>query len=749
MSAAVAPISAFALRSITLWLEGGFAMPDGTQTPRPDRRGFLRLGAALGGGLALTVALPPVLRPAGVAAGASTGFAPNAFIRIDRQGMVTLVMPMVEMGQGTYTALPMLLAEELEVGLNQVRLEHAPANDALYANAILHVQTTGLSSSVRAFWTPLRQAGAVGRSVLIAAAAKQWGVDPATCRARNGIVLDQAGSRRLGYGELVDAAAALPVPAPGSVVLKDAKDFTLIGTPAKRLDTPDKVNGRADYGIDVRLPGMGIAAIAISPVFGGKPRSVDDAAAHAVKGVRQVVRTDNAVAVVADHMGAAKKGLAAASIQWDDGPNGTLSSADIIRQLEVASKQPGAVARNDGDADRALAGAARRIDAIYQMPFLAHAAMEPMNCTVHVRRNECDVWVGTQAPTLTQAVVAEITGLPKDAVRIHNQLLGGGFGRRLEADGTALAVRIAQQIAGPVKVVWSREEDIQHDMYRPYYYDRLSAGLDGNGMPIAWTHRIAGSSVMARYVPPLFRNGLDPDAVEGAAEPPYALPHIRVDYVRVEPSGVPTAFWRGVGPTHNIFVVESFLDELAVATKRDPVAYRRALLDHNPRALGVLNLAAEKSGWGQPLPAGWGRGVSVQFAFGSYLSQVAEVEVAADGTVRVHRIVCAVDCGLTVNPDTIAAQVEGGSIFGLTAVLYGAITLKDGRVEQTNFDTYLPMRIDEVPVIETHLVKSAEVPGGIGEAPTAAVGPAVTNAIFAATGKRIRTLPVDPVLLKS
>jgi isoquinoline 1-oxidoreductase subunit beta len=724
-------------------------MPDGTQTARPDRRGFLKLGAALGGGLALTVALPPVLRPAGVAAGASTGFAPNAFIRIDRQGMVTLVMPMVEMGQGTYTALPMLLAEELEVGLNQVRLEHAPANDALYANAILHVQTTGLSSSVRAFWTPLRQAGAVGRSVLIAAAAKQWGVDPATCRARNGIVLDQAGSRRLGYGELVDAAAALPVPAPGSVVLKDAKDFTLIGTPAKRLDTPDKVNGRADYGIDVGLPGMGIAAIAISPVFGGKPRSVDDAAAHAVKGVRQVVRIDNAVAVVADHMGAAKKGLAAASIQWDDGPNGTLSSADIIRQLEEASKQPGAVARNDGDADRALAGAARRIDAIYQMPFLAHAAMEPMNCTVHVRRNECDVWVGTQAPTLTQAVVAEITGLPKDAIRIHNQLLGGGFGRRLEADGTALAVRIAQQIAGPVKVVWSREEDIQHDMYRPYYYDRLSAGLDGNGMPIAWTHRIAGSSVMARYVPPLFRNGLDPDAVEGAAEPPYALPHIRVDYVRVEPSGVPTAFWRGVGPTHNIFVVESFLDELAVATKRDPVAYRRALLDHNPRALGVLNLAAEKSGWGQPLPAGWGRGVSVQFAFGSYLSQVAEVEVAADGTVRVHRIVCAVDCGLTVNPDTIAAQVEGGSIFGLTAVLYGAITLKDGRVEQTNFDTYLPMRIDEVPVIETHLVKSAEVPGGIGEAPTAAVGPAVTNAIFAATGKRIRTLPVDPVLLKS
>jgi isoquinoline 1-oxidoreductase subunit beta len=603
-----------------------------------------------------------------------------------------------------------------------------------------------MSSSILAFWTPLRQAGAVARTLLIAAAAKQWDVDPAVCRAKHGVV--SAGSRQLTYGQLVDAAAALPVPAPESLALKDPKDFTLIGTPAKRLDTPDKVNGHAEFGIDTKQPGMKVAAIAISPVFGGKPKSLDEAAARAVKGVRQVVRVDEAVAVVADHMGAAKKGLAAAAIQWDDGPNAKVSSADIVHQLEEASKQPGVVARNEGDTDKALASAAQRLEAVYQLPFLAHAAMEPMNCTVHLRKDGCDIWVGTQAPTLTQAVVAQLTGLPKDAVKIHNHLLGGGFGRRLDVDGSVLAVKIAQQVDGPVKVVWSREEDIQHDMYRPYYYDRLSAGLDAEGMPVAWTHRTSGSSVMARYDPPLFKNGLDPDAVSGAAEPPYAFPNIHVDYVRVEPPGIPTAFWRGVGPTHNIFVVESFIDELAHAAKQDPVTYRKTLLSHNPRALAVLTLAAEKAGWGRPLPSGYGRGVSVQFAFGSYLAEVAEVEVAANGSLKVHRIVCAVDCGMVINPDTIEAQVQGGTFFGLTAALYGAITLKNGRVEQGNFDTYRPLRIDEAPVVETHLVKSSEAPGGFGEAPTAVVAPAVTNAIFAATGKRIRTLPIDTNLLK-
>lgn len=716
-------------------------MPDDV-TPRLDRRFLLKTG----GGFALAFCLPAAARPALAAPTASPDFAPNAFIRIDRQGAVSLVMPMVEMGQGTYTALAMLLAEELEVGLDEVRLEHAPPNDALYGNSILHTQTTGLSSSVRAFWTPLRWAGAVARTLLVTAAAKRWGVKPITCRALHGVVSDASGARRLTYGELADEAARLPVPDASGVALKEPQDFTLIGTPAKRLDAPDKVTGRAEFGIDTKVPGMKVAAIAISPAFGGKVKSLDEAAARAVKNVRQVVRVDDAVAVVADHLGAAKKALEAAAIQWDDGPNASVSSADIIRQLEEASKQAGAVARSEGDVDKALAGAAQRIDAVYQMPFLAHAPMEPMNCTVHLTKDGCDVWVGTQAPTLTQTEVAKLTGLPTDAVRIHNHLLGGGFGRRLDVDGTLLAVRIGQQVEGPVKVVWSREQDIQHDMYRPYYYDRLSAGLDADGKPVAWTHRICGSSVVARYVPSAFHNGLDFDAVEAAAEPPYALPNIHVDYVRVEPPGIPTAFWRGVGPTHNIFVVESFIDELAAAAKQDPVAYRKALLGHNPRALAVLTLAAEKAGWGRSLPPRRGLGASVQFAFGTYLSQVAEVEVATDGTLKVHRIVCALDCGQVVNPNTIEAQVEGGTIFGLTAALHGAITLKNGRVEQANFDTYLPMRIDEVPVIETHLIKSTEAPGGIGESPTPAAAPAVANAIFAAIGKRIRTLPIDKAL---
>jgi isoquinoline 1-oxidoreductase beta subunit len=711
--------------------------------------GGLLLGFALLGGSSKSVFAATVAQV--VENEVAAQFAPNAFIRIDSGGTVTLVMPIVEMGQGAYTALAMLLAEELEVGLDQVQLQHSPPNDALYANSLLHSQSTGLSSSVRAFWTPLRQAGAVGRSMLIAAAAKQWRVDPATCKARHGIVTDASGLKHLSYGQLADAAAKLPVPAVDQVKLKEPKDFILIGTPAKRLDTSIKVDGRAIYGIDTKLPGMKIAAIAISPVFGGKPKTVNEKAALAVKGVHQVVTIDEAVAVIADHMGAARKGLSAAAIEWDEGPNFKVSSADIIRQLEQESEpiKQGVVARNDGDVQKALDGATQRLDAIYQVPFLAHAAMEPMNCTVHMKKGSCEIWVGTQAPTLTQAAIAKVTGLSQDAVKIHNHLLGGGFGRRLEPDGTVLAVKVAMQVNGPVKVIWSREEDIQHDMYRPYYLDRLSAGLDATGKPVAWTHRIAGSSIIARYIPPLFKKGYDFDAVESAAQPPYALPNIRVDYVRVEPPGIPTAFWRGVGATHNVFVVESFMDELANAAKQDPVAYRKALLAHNPRALAVLNLAAEKAGWGQPLPAGHGRGVSVQFAFDTYMAQVAEVEVSRDGIVKVKRIVCALDCGLIVNPDTIKAQVEGGSLFGLTAALYGSITLKNGRVEQSNFHDYQPMRMNEVPFIETHLVKSAEAPGGIGEAPTAVVAPAVTNAIFAATGKRIRTLPIDPELLKS
>ncbi|KWV52160.1 aldehyde dehydrogenase [Bradyrhizobium macuxiense] len=733
-------------------MDGLFLREQIAEETAMSRRAFLQ-GAGLLLGFALTGASTESVfatTASQVVENEVTGtFAPNGFIRINPTGAVTLVIPMIEMGQGVYTSLSMLLAEELEVKLDQIQVQHAPPNHALYVNSIIGIQNTGGSASVRAFWTPLRQAGAVGRNLLIAAAAKRWNVDPATCRAKNGVVFDALDSKHLSYGELAEAAAKLPVPPAANVKLKDPKDFTLIGTRAKRVDSPIKVDGRALYGIDTRLPGMKVAAVAISPVLGGKAKTVDEKAALTVKGVRQVVNIDEAVAVVADHAGAAKKGLEAAAITWNDGANGKVSSADIVKQLEEESKKAGVVARNGGDAGRALAEAAQRVDAIYQVPFLAHAAMEPMNCTVHLQKDRCDVWIGTQAPTITQSLVAELTGLPKDAIKIHNHLIGGGFGRRLEADGTVLAVKIAEHVDGPVKVIWSREEDIQHDMYRPYYLDRLSAGLDAAGKPVAWTHRIAGSSVMARYYPPYFKDGLDPDAVEAAAEPPYALPNIHVDFVRVEPPGVRTSWWRGVGPTHNVFVVESFMDELAHAAKQDPVAYRKGLLRHNPRALAVLSLAAEKAGWGSPLPARHGRGISVQFAYGSYASQVAEVEVAADGSVKVKRVVCAIDCGMYVNPDTIEAQVQGGTLFGLTAALHGAITFKDGRVEQSNFDSYLPMRIDEVPVVETHLIKNAEAPGGVGETPTAIVSAAVTNAIFAATGKRLRSLPIDTNSLKS
>jgi isoquinoline 1-oxidoreductase beta subunit len=707
-----------------------------------SRRRFLSVSAAVGGGLLIGFTAGPVINAAGAAEkAAKTPFAPNAFIRIDPNGQITLIMPYVEMGQGTYTSIPMLIAEELEVDLKQVQLEHAPPNEKLYGNPLLGgLQATGNSNAVRASWQPLRQAGATARTMLISAAAKRWNVEPASCRAQSGEVIHAPTGRKVKYGDLAADAARMPVPE--KVALKEPKDFKLIGTPAKRLDTPSKVNGSAVYGIDARPPGVKIATLAQSPVFGGRVKSVDDTKAKAVKGVRQIVRLDDAVAVVADHMGAAKKGLAALVIEWDDGPHAKLSTDDIASELEKATLNSGAVAQNIGDVDKAMAGAVTKVEANYQVPFLAHATMEPMNCTVHVRKDGCEIWVGNQAIARCQAAAAKITGLPLDKVVLHNHLIGGGFGRRLESDGVERAVQIAQHVDGPVKVVWTREEDIQHDMYRPYWFDRISAGLDAKGMPVTWNHRFAGSSVIARWAPPFFKDGLDGDTTEGAIDLVYAFPNFHVEYLRVEPPGIPTAFWRSVGPSHNVFVTESFVDELAAAAKQDPVAYRRALLDKTPRAKAVLELAAAKAGWGQPLPERVGRGVSLQFAFATYMAHVAEVEVSKDGTVRVRRVVCAVDCGTVVNPDTVRAQIQSAIIFGITAALHGEITLKDGRVQQSNFHDYQVLRMNEAPAIEVYIVNSAEAPGGMGEAGTSAIVPAVTNAIYAATGKRLRKLPV-------
>jgi len=709
-----------------------------------SRRRLLQVGAAAGGGLMLSLSLPfPSHR---AEAAVADEFAPNAFIRIGSDGRIILIMPYVEMGQGTYTSIPMLIAEELDVNLKQVQLEHAPPNEKLYANPLLGVQATGGSDALRGAWKPLREAGATARIMLVAAAAKRWDVDPKSCRAQDGEVAHVPTGRRLKYGELAAEAAKMPVPA--GVTLKAPEDFKLIGTPAKRLDAPAKVNGTAVYGIDARPPGVKIATLVQSPVFGGRVKNLDDTAAKAVKGVRQIVRLDDAISVVADHMGAAKKGLAALNIEWDDGPHAKLTTADVARELEQATLGSGAVAQNIGDADKALASVTTKIEAIYQAPFLAHATMEPMNCTVHFRKDACEIWIGSQAVARVQAMAAKAAGLPPEKVIVHNHLIGGGFGRRLEADGAVRAVEIAKHVDGPVKVVWTREEDIQHDMYRPYWFDRLSAGLDEQGRPVVWKNRFAGSSVIARWLPPGFKDGLDPDSTEGAIDLVYDLPNFRVEYVRLEPPGIPTAFWRSVGPSHNVFVTESFIDEMAAAAKQDAVAYRRALLDKSPRAKAVLDLAAEKAGWGQALPKGSGRGVSLQFVFGSYLAQVAEVEVSKEGTVRVRRVVCAVDCGTVVNPDTVQAQIQSGIIFGATAALYGEITLKNGRVEQTNFDTYQMLRMNQAPAIEVHIVKSAEPPGGLGESGTSAIVPAIANAIFAATGKRLRKMPVDASLLK-
>ncbi len=703
------------------------------------RRGFLQAGLAVGGALVVGFSVPW----ADGAPAEKSSFAPNAFIRIDARGKITLIMPQVEMGQGIYTGIAMILAEELDADFDHVMLEAAPPDDKLYGNPTFGIQVTGNSNSVRAFWLPLRRAAAGTRAMLVQAASQEWRVEPSEIRTENGEAIHEASGRRVAYSALIDRAKSLtPPPDPP---LKDVKDFKLIGKPLKRLDTPDKVNGKVIYGIDAMPPGVKFATLAACPVFGGTIEHIDDAKARSVPGVRQVVVLRDCVAVVGDHMWAAKQGLDRLNILWNEGPNSAVSSDGIWKQLRAASEKEGAVAKSVGDFAKGLSQGDRS-DAAYELPFLAHANMEPLNCTVHVTPSSCEVWVGIQVLSRAQAVAAKVTGLPLDKVTVHNQLLGGGFGRRLEVDMIERAVQIAKQVEGPVKVVWTREEDIQHDIYRPVYRDTLSASVS-NGRIVGWKHRIAGSSVIARWLPPAFQKGIDVDAIDSAADMPYDIPNLRVEYVRDEPPAVPTGFWRGVGPNNNVFAIESFIDELALKSKKDPVNFRRDHLDKSPRLKAALELAAIKSRWGDPLPARTGRGVAVQVAFGSFIATIAEAEVDANGEVRVRRLVSAVDTGIAINPDSVVAQLQGGLIFGLTAALYGNITIAKGRVQQSNFNDYRMLRISEAPEIEVHLIESGEAPGGIGETGVTAAPPALGNALFAATGVRLRRLPIDRDLL--
>jgi isoquinoline 1-oxidoreductase beta subunit len=711
---------------------------------RTSRRDFLK-GAATGGFLlAFHIPARALNEPEQAPDDTKGKFAPNGFIRIDRSGTTTLVMPQVEMGQGVYTAVAMILAEELDADIAKIVLEHAPPNEKLYANPAFGIQATGGSTSLRAFWTPLRTAGATARAMLVQAAARKWQVDAAGCSTAHGEVLHVASNRRLPYGALVELAGRSTPPE--HVPLKDPANFVLIGTPQKRFDAPGKVNGKVIYGIDAMVPGMKFATLAACPVFGGRVAHVEDAAAKALPGVRQVIVLDNLVAVVGDHMWAAKKGLEALKVVWSEGDHAQLSSADIWHDIRNASPREGVVAKTRGDVEKGLAGG-QRFEADYELPFLAHATMEPLNCTVWLKADSCEMWLGTQVIARVQQTTAALTGLPIDKVTVHNHLIGGGFGRRLEPDMALTAVRIAQRMNGvPVKVVWSREEDIQQDIYRPIYRNVISASLAG-GKVAAWKYKVCGASILARWLPPAFQKGVDIDAVDSAIDMPYDIPDFQVQYLRVEPPSVPTGFWRGVGPNNNVFAIESFMDELARKAGRDPIAFRRDMLGKQPRLLAALDLAAAKSDWGKPLPARVGRGVCVQPSFGSFIATVVEAEVDSHGEVMLRRITTAVDAGTVVNPDTVEAQLQGGLVFGLTAALYGEITIKKGRVEQSNFNNYRMLRIDQMPKIEVHLIKSGEAPGGIGETGTTAGPPALRNAIFAATGIALKRLPIDREVL--
>jgi isoquinoline 1-oxidoreductase subunit beta len=711
------------------------------------RRDFLKSGALVGGGLMLGFHLPVGESFSEASTQPATPIVPNAFIRIGTDNTVTIIVNHSEMGQGVYTSLPMLIAEELECDWSKVRVESAPV-EPVYNHTVYGMQMTGGSSSVWSEYDRLRMVGAAAREMLIAAAAGVWKVSKTSCRAEMGKVIHKSG-KSLTYGKLADTASTLPVPQ--NITLKDPSEFKIIGKPTKRLDTPEKVNGRAIFGLDVRVPGMLIALIARPPVFGAKVVSVNADKARTVPGVQDVVQVPSGVAVIASGFWPAKKGRDALEIVWDEGEGATFSTTGMRDQYLNLAKTPGTVVRKEGDSADALPKAAKQVSAEYEVPYLSHATMETLNCLVDLRADSCEIWTGTQFQTVDRNAAARIAGLEPEKIRIHTTFLGGGFGRRANprSDFVIEAVQVAKAVGKPVKVVWTREDDITGGYYRPMWFDRIAAGLDAGRNPVAWQHTIVGQSILTGtpFEQMLVKNGVDGTSMEGANDIPYKIPNILVD-LHSPKLAIPVLWWRSVGHSHTAFVVESFMDELAYTAGKDPYELRRTLLGEHPRHLGVLNLAAQKAGWGNPLPKGRARGIAVHESFGSYVAQVAEVSVSPAGQARVHKVVCAVDCGRFVNPDAIRAQMEGAIVFGLSAALHGAITFKNGRVEQSNFDNYPLLRLNEMPEVEVHIVTSTEKPGGIGEPGVPPIAPALCNAIFTLTGKRIRQLPIRVEELK-
>jgi len=720
--------------------------------PRVTRRRFLETAGQVGGALVIGCYLPQHRL---AAAQREAAFAPNVWLRVASDGTVTVTVDKSELGQGTQTALAMIVADELEADWSKVRVGPMPEDPAAWSRVVSRAVQTGGSTGVYTSYGILRKAGAAARAMLTAAAAAQWSVDPASCRAERGVVIHSPSRRRLGYGALVDRAAALPVPS--DPPLKDPKDFRFIGSRVRRLDAPAKVDGSAAFGSDVTLPGMLVASVERCPAVGGTLARHDGDRARTMPGVRHIVAMAGlpwkgsggavgvgraaGVAVVADSYWQAAKAREALHVEWNADASASLDSEAIRAELLRRSAGPAATARAEGDAPAALAAAGRRVDAEYETPFLYHAPMEPMNCTADVRADACEVWAPTQYPTRAQQVAAEMTGLPIEKVRVHTTYAGGAFGRRIDSDFVAEAVELSKVTGAPVKVIWSREDDVRHDFYRPVTYNRLSAALDVSGRLVAWSHRIVGTPLDVKLAP--LQNGLDESLLTGARDLPYAIPNILVDEVAVE-LPIPVGFLRSVGLTHNVFVVESFFDEIAAAAGTDPFELRRSLLAARPRHLRTLELAAERAGWGAPLPAGRGRGIALCEWGPTTCAEVAEVSVAANGDARVQRVVCAVDCGQAVNLMGLEAQIQGAILYGLAAALYGEITFRRGQVVQSNFGDYRTLRLREAPVVEVHVVPSADRQGGIGEPPVGPIAPAVCNAIFAATGRRIRRLPIVP-----